>query len=167
MVKRDWRVTNLRELRVISIRGTQIGRPTLMICIVCTETKQVWVISIRSTQIRKPQSNPWIVGTKAKQVAVVRVCPVSKDVFLPIPGLSRWLLFRRFNPLTPLLHFASMSLQFGGLIRNQIRYEAKDEIKSRTGRIRPLDGNLLRQQRKGIYQKIPPRRRNVCSDPKL
>ena len=38
-----------------------------------------------------------------------------------------------------------MSLQFGGLIRNQIRYEAKDEIKSRIGRIRPLDGNLLQQ----------------------
>ena len=38
-----------------------------------------------------------------------------------------------------------MSLQFGGLIRKQIRDEAKDEIESRTGRIRPLDGNLLQQ----------------------
>jgi hypothetical protein len=75
---------------------------------------------------------------------------------------SRWLPFHHFNPLTLLLRFASVSLQFGGLIRNQIRYEAKDKVESKTGRIRPLDGNLLQQQRKGIYQKIQPSR-EACS----
>ena len=58
--------------------------------------------------------------------------------------------------------FHKSELQVGGIIRKQIRDEAKDEIESRTGRIRPLDGNLLQQQRKGIYQEIQPSR-EACS----
>jgi hypothetical protein len=43
--------------------------------------------------------------------------------------------FCHYNPLTLLLLFTSMSLQIGGIIRDQIRKIAEDEIESRTGSV--------------------------------
>jgi hypothetical protein len=75
--------------------------------------------------------------------------------------------FSSFQSTHTATTFHNSELQVGGIIRNQIRDEAKDEIESWTGRIRPLDGNLLQQQRKGIYQEIPLRKRNVRSNTEL
>ena len=122
-----------------------------------TDMDELRVISIWSTQIRKPPATLGLFAPIQSRLQSFGFVLFPRTPFFPVNDCQDVFLFVISIHSHCYYSFASLSLQLGGLIWNQISQNAKDGVESRTGSFRKIDGNLLRQ-RKGIYQQVLPRK---------